>query len=147
MREILLEEREMSNKVKGAVIVGYQGIGKSTLAKSGNGYIDLESGNFWVDGKRTDDWYIPYCKIAVHLAEQGYKVFVSSHAVVREYLASLPKTIPLFACFPSYSLKDTWITKLQVRYERTQLEKDYKMLKNDMMKISKSCTKQQHLFQ
>lgn len=120
----------MSNKAKGAIIVGYQGIGKSTLAKNGNGYIDLESGNFWVGGKRIDDWYIPYCKIAVHLAEQGYRVFVSSHAVVREHLASLPKTVPLFACFPSYSLKNTWITKLQVRYETTQLEKDYKAWKN-----------------
>lgn len=120
----------MNNKVKGAIIVGYQGIGKSTLAQNRNGYIDLESGSFWIEGKRADDWYISYCNIAINLAEQGYRVFVSSHAVVREYLASLPKTVPLFACFPSYSLKDTWITKLQVRYETTNLAKDYKAWKN-----------------
>ena len=117
-------------KTEGAIIVGYQGIGKSTLAKNVNGYIDLESGNFWINGKRADDWYIPYCNIAVHLAEQGYKVFVSSHAVVREQLASLYNNVPLLACFPSYSLKNTWITKLQIRYEKTQLEKDYKAWKN-----------------
>ena len=39
------------------IIIGYQGIGKSTLAGH-NSVIDLESGNFWNDGKRIDDWYI-----------------------------------------------------------------------------------------
>ena len=28
------------------IVIGYQGIGKSTL----KGYIDLESGNFWYNG-------------------------------------------------------------------------------------------------
>ena len=115
---------------KGAIISGYQGIGKSTLAKSESGYIDLESGNFFVDGVRPDDWYIPYCQIAVHLAQQGYRVFVSSHAVVREHLASLPKTVDLYVCFPSYNLHLPWVKKLEARYHSSGLEKDYRAWKN-----------------
>ena len=113
---------------RGAIISGYQGIGKSTLSRAGSGYIDLESGNFFVGGVRDESWYIPYCQIAIHLAEQGYRVFVSSHAVVREYLGSLPKTVDLFVCFPSFSLRSAW--KLEYRYESSQLDKDYRAWKN-----------------
>lgn len=115
---------------KGAIISGYQGIGKSTLAKKASGYIDLESGNFFINGKRKPDWYIPYCQIAIHLAEQGYRVFVSSHAIVKGYLASLPKTVYLFVCFPSYSLKGAWIHKLEKRYKVTGKDKDYRAWQN-----------------
>lgn len=115
---------------KGAIISGYQGIGKSTLSQNRSGYIDLESGNFFVGGVRADDWYIPYCQIAIHLAEQGYRVFVSSHAVVREYLASLPKTVDLFVCFPSFSLRRAWVKKLEERYQASKKDKDYRAWKN-----------------
>lgn len=36
------------------IIIGYQGIGKSTLAKNSLKYIDLESGNFWINGERDE---------------------------------------------------------------------------------------------
>ena len=62
------------------IISGYQGIGKSSLAGKNN-CIDLESGNFWVDGKRADDWYKQYCQIANHLTEQGYRVFFSRESL------------------------------------------------------------------
>ena len=52
------------------IISGYQGIGKSTLAKNSNKYIDLESGNFWIDGERQENWYKIYCKIAAHLSNK-----------------------------------------------------------------------------
>ena len=110
------------------IIIGYQGIGKSSIAKYANGYIDLESGNFWVDGKRDDQWYIPYCSIAVHLSEQGYWVFTSSHEVIRKQLRSSTE-LKLIVC-PTPELKDAWIRRLEERYERTQLEKDYKALMN-----------------
>ena len=110
--------------MNGRIIVGYQGIGKSTLAKQGKGYIDLESGNFWVNGKRADDWYIPYCNIAMHLAEQGYTVFTSSHQVVRDQLVSIKTdNVDLFVCVPSLHLKDEWIKKLEDRYNETGLDK------------------------
>lgn len=109
------------------IISGYQGIGKSTLAGKNN-CIDLESSNFWVDGKRPDDWYKIYCQIAVHLSQQGYTVFVSSHKLVRDELEKSDH--PAFAVFPSINLKDKWVEKLEKRYEESNLYKDYKAYKN-----------------
>ena len=116
----------------GAIICGYQGIGKSSLAQNANGYIDLESGNFFVGGVRDRDWYIVYCNIALHLARQGYRVFMSSHFMVRNHLASLPYTpdVHLITCFPSHDLKSEWIAKLEHRYEESKLDKDYRALMN-----------------
>jgi len=119
------------------IICGYQGIGKSSLVRSYNYLhsnlyhaIDLESGNFWVDGKRCDDWYRIYANIAIHLSKQGNIVFTSSHKIVRDYLASINTTETLAVCYPDISLKDEWINKLQRRYDSTGLEKDYKALMN-----------------
>ena len=109
------------------IISGYQGIGKSSLAGKNN-CIDLESGNFWVDGKRADDWYKPYCQIANHLSEQGYIVFVSSHEVVRRELEKSKE--PVYVIFPAIDLKDEWIKKLEDRYNNTKLDKDYRALMN-----------------
>lgn len=109
------------------IIIGYQGIGKSTIAGK-NKCIDLESSNFWVNRKRAADWYIPYCKIANHLSEQGYTVFVSSHAVVREELKKSREDV--YVICPCPDLKDEWIKKLEDRYLYTKLEKDYKAWKN-----------------
>ena len=109
------------------IIVGYQGIGKSTLAGKHN-CIDLESGNFWIDGKRADDWYKPYCQIANHLSEQGYTVFTSSHEVVRKELEKSKEQVYIIC--PAIELKDEWIKKLKDRYESTGLEKDFKALAN-----------------
>ena len=114
------------------IIIGYQGIGKSTLAGHeipfGPTFIDLESGNFWVDGKRADDWYKPYCQIAEHLSAQGFAVFTSSHEVVRNQLKDSKQKV--FVAFPSLELKDHWIEKLKERWEKTQLDKDYKAYMN-----------------
>lgn len=110
------------------IIIGYQGIGKSTLAGRNNKFIDLESGNFWVDGKRADDWYKPYCQIAEHLSQQGYIVFTSSHEVVRKQLESSSEMIVVV--YPSDELKDMWIDKLEKRYKKSGLEKDFKALMN-----------------
>ena len=109
------------------IIVGYQGIGKSTLAGINN-CIDLESGNFWVDGKRADDWYKPYCQIANHLSKQGYTVFTSSHEVVRKELEKSKEKV--FVICPSINLQNEWISKLKARYDATGLDKDFKALAN-----------------
>lgn len=110
------------------IVIGYQGIGKSTLANKDLRFIDLESGNFWVDGKRADDWYKPYCQIAEHLSQQGYIVFTSSHEVVRKQLRNSDEQV--ICCVPDLSLKDAWIQKLKERYESSELEKDYKAYMN-----------------
>lgn len=109
------------------IYVGYQGIGKSSISGKNN-CIDLESGNFWVDGKRIDDWYKIYVNIAEHLSNQGYKVFMSSHKVVREELNK--RKIEFKVIMPSIFLKEKWINRLQKRYDKSNLEKDYKALMN-----------------
>lgn len=110
------------------IVIGYQGIGKSTLAGRDNKYIDLESGNFWVDGTRAHDWYKPYCQIAEHLSKQGYIVFTSSHKVVRQQLAQSSEVVVLV--YPAPELRDMWLDKLENRYRYTGSEKDYKALMN-----------------
>ena len=110
------------------IVIGYQGIGKSTLAGRNYQFIDLESGNFWVDGKRADDWYKPYCQIAEHLSKQGYIVFTSSHEVVRKQLVNSSEVVVVV--YPAIKLKTMWLEKLCDRYQQTGLDKDYKAYMN-----------------
>lgn len=110
------------------IILGYQGVGKSTLAGKDAKYIDLESSNFWVEGKRSEDWYKVYVNIAKNLSQQGYIVFMSSHKVIIEELINSCEEVTI--AFPSKNLKDEWITKLGERYTHTYLDKDYKAYMN-----------------
>lgn len=129
--DIYIEHRNTKYKRRvPVIIVGYQGIGKSSLAKNGNGYIDLESSNFYVNGSRSANWYIPYCNIAKHLSEQGYVVFVSSHECVRRYLSYHADGCRLAIICPSLDMKDLWIEKLLKRYHATKSEKNYRALMN-----------------
>lgn len=111
------------------IIVGYQGIGKSSISNSDTRCIDLESGNFVVGGKRPDDWYKYYVNIAKHLSEQGYTVFVSSHKVVRDELRAT-NAEDVAVCFPDINIKEQWIERLRDRYKRTGLDKDWRALLN-----------------
>lgn len=115
------------------VIIGYQGIGKSSVtARSkqagSNKYIDLESSNFFVDGKRPDSWHHIYAQIAEDLSSQGFTVFVSSHDVVRKALAKLDVKVVIIT--PGLHLKDQWIERLQKRYESDPSDKNFKALEN-----------------
>ena len=113
----------------GKVVVGYQGVGKSTLAFHNNRVIDLESSNFFVDSERPANWHIIYCNIARALCKQGYIVCISSHKEVREELAQHPAQKQVII-YPTHILKDKWIAKLRYRYEETQSIKDFKALRN-----------------
>ena len=110
------------------IIVGYQGIGKSTISSYITSMIDLESGNFWVDGKRNNNWYKVYVNIAEHLSNQGFTVFLSSHKVVREELNW--REVPFAVICPSLEMKTIWIDKLKSRYEHSMKGKDFKAWKN-----------------
>ena len=92
------------------IIIGYQGIGKSTLAGPHLGYIDIESSNFKVDGMKIEGWQKIYCNIAKHLSRQGFKVFVSSHIEVRKELRDCNEEVVII--YPNLELKDEWIDKL-----------------------------------
>jgi ABC-type antimicrobial peptide transport system ATPase subunit len=58
------------------IIIGYQGIGKSTLARKSKGFIDLESSSFYVNGKRPTDWHYYYNRIAEKLMHDGIKTIL-----------------------------------------------------------------------
>ena len=108
------------------IVIGYQGIGKSTLAKKNYRYIDFESDSLrHEDGTREYNWYKSYCMMAEWLSKQGYIVFVSSHEKVRDYLNKHCKE-PFCAIVPSLSLKDSWLKKLHNRYNNTKDMKDAK---------------------
>lgn len=116
------------------IIIGYQGIGKSTLTQKEMKYLDLESSCTWVNGKRSDDWYVVYCNFAEDLSRQGYTVFISSHEVVRNQLKCSDEKV--YVCCPSLELKDAWIQRLKDRHARTGLEKDYKAWMNAVDRYS-----------
>lgn len=109
------------------IIIGYQGIGKSTLARESKGFIDLESSTFYATGKRPDDWHCYYCKIAENLSEQGYVVFVSSHKAVRDYFKKSNERAVIIC--PDISLKEKWISKLHERFERCSTNKNLRAWK------------------
>lgn len=111
------------------IIIGYPGIGKSSISNSDTRCIDLESSNFFVDDKRPDDWYKYYVQIAQHLSAQGYTVFVSSHKVVRDELKAT-NAEDVAVCFPNIDLKEQWLKRLCDRYKRTRLDKDLRAAMN-----------------
>jgi len=105
------------------IIIGYPGIGKSSLAGAYNKYIDLESSNFnKPDLKKPEGWHKTYCKVAEDLSRQGYIVFVSCHKEVQDYLYSSDEIVAL--CYPTIELKDLWIGKLLYRYEHDICDKN-----------------------
>ena len=126
------------------IVIGYQGIGKSTLASKSLMYIDLESSSFWFDDPETKQkirhvmWYVMYCNVAEDLSRQGYTVFVSSHQPVRERLSKSDEYV--IACVPALDLKDEWIERLRSRYENSGLEKDYKAYMNAVDSFTENVT-------
>lgn len=106
------------------IIVVYQGIDKSTLIGPESNCIDLESSNFFVDGKRDENWYKIYVSIAVDLSKQGFTVFTSSHKVVRDELLKYDEKIYIIT--PSLALEEEWVNKLECIYNVTKSDKDYK---------------------
>lgn len=118
------------------IIIGYQGIGKSTLANGEKSYIDLESSIYFHDGVRPENWHIFYCKTAEYLSKQGYDVFVSSHKPVRDYLLD-SKEHTIIIC-PNKSLKTEWISKLENRYHSTLKDKDFRAWQNAIQKYDEN---------
>ncbi len=136
------------------IVMGYQGIGKSTLARKNLRYVDLESSYFRFSGLdncrvhsnnekkenlvngildlvaefEKENLYEVYCNVAENLSRQGYTVFVSSHQPVRERLLKSEEYV--IVCVPTLNLKDKWIERLRLRYENSGLEKDYKAYMN-----------------
>lgn len=108
------------------IIIGFPGVGKSTVAKEDLGFIDLESSTFMVDGKHSEDWYKVYVNVAIDLAKY-HKVFISSHTDVQNYLAALHYENVLIV-YPDKSLKNAWLERLSNRYKLDPSDKNKRAL-------------------
>lgn len=112
------------------IIIGYPGIGKTTLAKDAF-VIDLESSCFWIptngkEMKRPDNWECIYCNIAEDISRSGNVIFVSSHGAVRQCLENRNSKEKIAVCLPAIGLQREWIKKLRDRYEASGIPKDFK---------------------
>lgn len=115
------------------IISGFTGIGKSTIANSSTKrIIDLESSDF---NKADNTWYETYCKVAKRLSDQGYIVFVSCHSDVRNWFKY--HNIPYVVIYPEKDLENEWTMKLQKRYDKTKLIKDYNALERTIKYFQK----------
>lgn len=112
------------------IVIGYQGIGKSTLVKDNNSYIDFESSNFKINGERPEGWERMYCEAALDLSRQGHVVFTASHKCIRDYLKEHRGSEVVLIVAPSVDLKDQWLEKLRNRFKETGLLKDSLALLN-----------------
>lgn len=134
----------MGSSRAGVILIGYQGVGKTTMCKKHKSCIDLDSSLFKIDSslRRDPRWYVTYCRYAVELASQGYIVCVSSHNTVRNYLHEMrtvnemvevspkndrPNNYPLVGiCTPSGNLQKVWIKRLKKRFNQDPSYKNYK---------------------
>lgn len=105
------------------IIVGYPGVGKSTLAKKyPETYIDLESSV--AREEYGENWEEKYISTASLLSDIGFHVFVSCHKSVRDVIKK--RNLKVISIFPAWCISDSWINKLKERYDKTKLEKDFK---------------------
>jgi hypothetical protein len=111
------------------IIIGYPGVGKTTLAGRYDKYIDLESSN-WNSPNNTkpDMWWWSYGKVAEDLSRQGYRVFVSCHPSVQKYFEESNEYVMLL--YPSLELKEEWVKRVSDRYDRDRSMKNLAALNN-----------------
>ena len=111
------------------IIIGYPGVGKTSLAGRYNQYIDLESSN-WnsPDNTKPDMWWWSYGKVAEDLSRQGYRVFVSCHPSVQKYFEESNEYVMVL--YPSLELKEEWIKRVADRYDRDCSMKNLAALNN-----------------
>ena len=105
------------------IIVGYPGVGKSTLVQHKENCIDLESSCF---DKSNINWYKDYCNVAIDLHKQGNIVLVSNHELVYKELGSKEELeqSDLVFILPCLQLGNDWIMKLKERYEKYSTRKN-----------------------
>lgn len=113
------------------IIMGYPCIGKSSVALEDKEYIDLESSHFKVDGRDNTGWEKGYCDLALALSRQDYTVFTSTHLEVQKKFLDLQlgDEERILICYPILELKDQWIQRVEDRYTRSALYKDFLALK------------------
>lgn len=109
--------------MKGLIICGYPGVGKSSVAGWKN-CVDLESSNFSHDDTGflldPNDWVPKYCTVAMDLAKQGFTVLCSTHGDVIHCFESMSAKLPeqvggIVIFYPRPWMKSRWIERLKDR--------------------------------
>ena len=86
----------------GMIVVGFPGIGKTSISFGKNNFVDLESSCFnivdLVTNKKTkpDNWEKLYVSVAYDLAKEGKHVCVSNHRLVINYEIFYRRTMIIF---------------------------------------------------
>lgn len=132
--------------MKGLIICGYPGVGKSSIA-GWNNCIDLESSYFSYRcniPQKLGYWVPQYCKVAMNLAMQGYTVLTSTHEQVIKYFIEhtqgtelSPSLRGVVVFCPDHRYKPEWVERLnnRLRQDATNhmstdiLEKDLRALR------------------
>lgn len=115
--------------MRGLIVCGYPGIGKTSIAGRHN-CIDLESSLFShdIDGDPIDPniWVPRYCEVAKDLARQGYTVLTSTHKRVIETFEQKKESdnVPKVIFCPRVEMKDAWVKRLKERYAKIPSEKN-----------------------
>lgn len=104
------------------IIIGYLGVGKSTVSNKNPNYIDFDSSMF----PKEEGWEKDYVERAEALSEQGFTVFVSAHKAVQDLLLNSKEKI--IVVYPAVGMRHSWIKKLSDRYDKTQFESDKRAL-------------------
>lgn len=104
------------------IIIGYPGVGKSTLSQKHENFIDYDSSLC----NKANGWEEEYVKKAIILSDLNYTVCVSAHKKVQELLKDYAGRVVVV--YPCLRLHDSWINRLRIRYEKTNDPGDYRAL-------------------
>ena len=104
------------------IVIGYPGVGKSTVSKKNTKCVDFDSSMF----PKEDGWEELYVQRAESLSNQGFIVFVSAHKKVQDLLLESKEEVSVI--YPSLRLHDFWIQKLKDRYEEHGSEENKRAL-------------------
>lgn len=110
--------------MKGLIVCGYPGVGKSSIA-GWNNCVDLKSSYFSYRcnmPQKLDYWVPQYCKVAMDLAMQGYTVLTSTHEQVIKYFIEhtqgtelSPSLRGVVVFCPDHRYKPEWVERLNNR--------------------------------
>ena len=114
------------------IYIGYPCVGKTTLAKEKNNFIDLESSYFSPFSSAAPANHLTYCSLAIDLNNQNFNVFVSSHKQVTDYLINsykhIGQTSELCIIYPAEDLYEDWSRKAFERYLKDKSAKNKRAL-------------------